>query len=260
MSLKRLMISVVRDLLPYAGLDFITQSGMRLYVPDRGAWSSVGEIFISRGYDHYFQYLDGVRRWVDLGCNHGFFSFNFREHLVRMEGSAPNTRVFMGDANEKCVARVQAAIEHNNVQGWKCDRVIVGPLDSFVNFDQHKDSVHSNIFAWGRAHRKFKLATTNITQKFASERDYFDLIKIDIEGAEKFLFQHHLEFLKRFRFGLCEWHGPMFPGTELEEQLRQLKWKVVDFRSSGDQYDLRLGNSWASRFGVVLWENPSPTG
>jgi FkbM family methyltransferase len=260
MSIQRLMTSIARDMLPYAGLDFRTLSGLHLYVPDRGAWSSVGEIFIARSYDPFFGHLAGVRHWVDLGCNQGFFSFCMLEQLALKEGRLPETRVFLGDANETCVARVKAAIDRNGLKSWKCERTVIGPPDTFVRFEQHKDSVHSNIFAWGRSHKKFQLATTNITQMLAGEKDLFDLIKIDIEGAEKFLFHHHLDFLKRFRYGICEWHGPMFPGTELEEHFRKLKWRVADFRSSGDQYDLSKGNSWESRFGVALWENPSPTG
>jgi FkbM family methyltransferase len=266
MGFQRLMKSIVRDLMPYAGLDTYTPSGVHLQVPDRGAWSTVGEVFITRGYDHFYPQLESVRNWVDIGCNQGFVSIGLREHLIRVSGSTPETRstpatrVFLGDANETCVARVRAAIEHNHLKGWRCERTVIGPPDSFVRFEQHKDSVHSNIFAWGRSHKNFRLATTNITQTLADEKDLFDLIKIDIEGAERFLFHHHVDFLKRFRYGLCEWHAPMFPGSEVEEHLRKWMWRVVDFRSSADQYDLRKGHSWESRFGMVLWENPSPTG
>lgn len=119
MSIRRLLKSIVRDLLPYADLDIHTPSGLQLYVPDRGAWSSASEVFISRGYDPFYQHLDGVRHWVDLGCNQGFFSVGLLEHLIRVSGSTPDTRVFLGDANETCVARVRAAIEHNRLSGWR---------------------------------------------------------------------------------------------------------------------------------------------
>ena len=245
--------------MPYADLDIHTQSGLHLFVPDRGAWSSVGEVFVERGYDQFYKHLDAVRHWVDLGCNQGYVSFGLREHLARREGRPPETRVFLGDANAECVVRVRAAIEHNGLQsGWRSERVIIGPPDTTVKFQQHKDSVHSNIFEWGRSHKTFHLPTTNLSQILAREQNLFDLIKIDIEGAEKFLFLHHLDLLKRFRYGLCEWHAPMFLGSELEGRLRELKWRVVEFRSSGDQYDLRRGNSWESPYGVVLWENPDP--
>jgi FkbM family methyltransferase len=260
-SIQRLMKSIVRDMLPYAGLDFRTPGGLHLFVPDRGAWSSVGEIFIAREYDQVYSHLGDVRNWVDLGCNQGFFSFALLEYFARNNHHMPDTRVFLGDANEGCVARVSAAIKNNRLEDkWRCERIVIGPPDTTVRFEVHKESVHSNIFSWGRSSKCQQLPTTNISQMFAKEQRLFDLIKIDIEGAEKFLFENHMDFLKRFRYGLCEWHSPVFTGVEFEERLRQLKWRVVDFRSSGDRYDLSLGNSWKSPFGVALWENPAPTG
>jgi FkbM family methyltransferase len=259
MSLKRLMQSLVRDLLPYARLDFRTPSGLHLFVPDRGAWGSLGEVFIARGYDPFYQHLNRVRHWVDLGCNHGFFSFGLLEHFVRQEGHWPETRAFLGDANRDCVQRVRAAIVHNGLQdNWRCEQVVVGPPDSIVKFQQHKDSIHSNIFAVGRSHQNFRLPATNVSAMLPPGDNWFDLIKIDIEGAEKFLFEHHLDFLKRFRYGLCEWHAPVFPGTEIEKKLRESNWRVLKMCSKGVEYDLSRGDSWESPLGVVLWENPAP--
>ena len=260
MSLQRLLQSIVRDLLPYARLDFHTESGLNLFVPDRGAWSSVGEVFFTRVYDPFFPLLAGVRGWVDLGCNHGFFSFGLLDRLARQPGDRPVTRVFLGDANDTCVARVRTAIEHNRLQpGWRCERVVIGPPDATVVFKLHKDSLGSNIFDRGRGRRMTRQITTDISGRLAQEPQLFDLIKIDIEGAEQYLFLHHLNLLKRFRFGLCEWHAPVFPGAELEQRLRQLGWKVLELRSQGVEYDLRRGHSWESPMGMVLWENPAPT-
>jgi FkbM family methyltransferase len=259
MSIRRLLKSVVRDLLPYAGLDFHTPSGLHLYVPDRGAWSSAGEIFFSRGYEPFYKHLNGVRHWVDLGCNQGFFSFGLLDYLARREGRPPDTRVFLGDANEDCVARVRAAIKHNGLQsGWRCERVVVGPRNATVRFQQHKDSIHSNIFARGRGRKIVHLPTTDLSLMLAHEPRSFDLVKIDIEGAEKFLFHHHLDFLKQFRYGLCEWHTPIFSGPDLANSLRHSNWQVVELYSSGVEYDQRRGNTWESPQGTVLWENPNP--
>jgi FkbM family methyltransferase len=259
---KRLLKSVVRDLLPYAGLDFHTQSGLHLYVPDRGAWSSSGEVYFTRVYDPFYSHLGGIRQWVDLGCNHGFFSFGLLDHLFCQAGQLPQTNVFLGDANEVCVARVQAAIEHNAlVPRWRCEQVVIGPPETTVSFQQHKDSLGSNIFGRGRGrgHRSFHYRTTDVSARLAQEVNLFDLIKIDIEGAEQFLFDNHLDFLKRFRYGLCEWHAPAFPGPKLQARLQQLGWPVIELRSQAIEYDLQRGHSWESPLGMVLWQNPAPT-
>jgi len=259
MSIKRLLKSVVLDLLPCAGLDFRTRSGLHLYVPDRGAWSSSGEVFFARVYDPFYRHLGGVRRWVDLGCNHGFFSFGLLDHLAGREARWPETRAFLGDANEVCVARVREAIAENKLApGWSCEHIVIGPPGATVNFKLHKNSLGSNIFGRGRSRHISRHASTDITRRLAQATHLFDLIKIDIEGAERFLFEHHLNFLRRFQHGLCEWHAPTFSGPELKEHLRQLNWRVVEFRSQGVEYDLRRGDSWESPLGMVLWENPDP--
>jgi FkbM family methyltransferase len=251
------MKSIVRDLLPYAALDFRTPSDLYLQIRDRGAWSSASEIFLARVYDPFYRHLSEVRHWVDIGCNQGFFSFGLLDHLFLREGRFPETRAFLGDANESCVAHARAAIEHNGLLGkWRCERVVIGPPDAIVRFKQHKDSLHSNIFGRGHGPRTSRLPTTDISRTLTHESNLFDLIKMDIEGAEKFLFQHHLNFLKRFRFGLCEWHTPMFSGQELNDHLQRLNWRVVELCSSGVEYDLKRGNSWTSPLGTVLWENP----
>jgi FkbM family methyltransferase len=260
MSIKRLIRSVVRDLLPCAELDFHTQSGLHLFVPDRGAWSSASETFFRKIYDPFYPHLDNVRNWVDLGCNNGFFSFWLLDQITEKAKAPPETHVFLGDANEACVARVLGAIGHNRLQpAWNCELVIIGPPDTTVSFQRHKDSLGSNIFGQGRSHRVIQCHTTDITGRLAKAGNLFDLIKIDIEGAEKFLFANHLEFLKRFRYGLCEWHAPIFSGLELKDRLATLGWRMLELRSQGVEYDLSRGNSWESPVGMVLWTNPNST-
>jgi FkbM family methyltransferase len=261
MSLQRLLKSVARDLLPHAGLDFRTAAGLHLFIPDRGAWSSAGEVFFTRVYDPFYPHLNEVRHWVDLGCNHGFFSFGLLDYLFRQTGRLPDTRVVLGDANEICVARVQAALAANALAPrWQCRHTVIGPAGTTVCFDQHKDSLGSNIFGQGRSRkRSHQYATTDISAELAGETDLFDLLKIDIEGAEKFLFENHLPWLGRFRFGICEWHDPVFPGLKLQECLRQAGWTVLEMHSQGVDYDLRQGDSWASPMGMALWQNPHPT-
>jgi len=260
MSLKRLLRSIARDLLPHAALEFRTGSGLHLFVPDRGAWSSAAEVFMGRIYDPFYRHLGGVRQWVDLGCNNGFFSFGLLDHLARQPGGKPETRAFLGDANPVCAARVSAAIAHNGLASrWVCEPLIIGPRNATVSLKVHKDSMHTNIFDRGHGRRSGGNPTTDITARLAGETSYFDLAKIDIEGAEKFLFDDHLDFLKRFPLGLCEWHAPVFSGPELKARLEKLGWRVLELHSQGVEYDLQRGDSWESPAGMVLWENPAPT-
>jgi FkbM family methyltransferase len=260
MSIRRLLKSVVRDLLPYAELDFRTPYGLHLYVPDRGAWSSLGEVFLARLYDPFYRHLCGVHGWVDLGCNNGFFSFGLLDYLSRLEEKVPDTRAFLGDANERCIAWVLRSIGENGLQNvWRCQHVVVGPPGATVCFSQDKDSLHSNIFGRGRTQKKSCHNATDLPALLACEQNIYDLIKIDIEGAELFLFKHHGDLLKKFRYGLCEWHAPPYDGPALREAIKGLGGEVVEVQShSAGGRDLSRGHSWMAPVGMALWRNAAP--
>lgn len=259
MSLKRLLQSVAWKMLPFAGLETRTPGGVRLPVRDKGEWGCLGEIFIERIYEPFWPSLRDVRGWVDLGCNAGFFSFGLLDFLSRSAGAAPPTRAFLGDANETCVALARDTIRRNGLaEHWSCEHVVVGPPGETVSFSQFKFSVHSSIFARQRGERTFRYPATDIPALLARLRGVFDLIKIDVEGAELFLFQHHTGLLQRFRFGLCEWHAPQFDGATMRDWLRQSGFETLELRSQSPDYDLARGHSWDSPVGMVLWRNPAP--
>jgi len=259
MVIKRLLRSIARDLMPYAELEFPTPFGLRLCVPDRGAWSRPGDVLVARSYDSRYAHLKPVRCVVDLGSNNGFFSFSLLDYLTPVEGKPPATRALLGDANDRCVAQVQRAIVENGLQAtWRCQHLVVGPPGQVVHFKHAKDSLHSNVFARGRAGKTLHYQVTDLSALLGGERDVFDLIKIDIEGAELFLFRHNRDILKKFRFGLCEWHAPQFDGPAMREALAGLGFELMEIRSHAiESYDLSRGHSWNSPAGMALWKNPS---
>lgn len=258
---QKLLKSISWKLLPYAGLELATESGMHFSVANRGAWGSYTEVFVGRVYAPFLPHLQSVRGWVDLGCNNGFFSYRLLDQIVQTGGPAPRTRVLLGDADEQCVAAVSRTIEGNPLAAdWKCQHVVVGPPGESVTFSQMKDSTHSSIFARRNRKRAFRYPSTDLNALTAGCHGVFDLVKIDIEGAEKILFEHHGDLLRRFRYGLCEWHAPEFDGSAQREAIERAGFKVIELRSQAVDYDLARGHSWDSPLGMVLWENPAPLG
>ncbi|MFO1515049.1 MAG: FkbM family methyltransferase, partial [Verrucomicrobiota bacterium] len=216
MGTKRLLKSIAWKMLPWAGLELNTHSGLKLPVRDAGEWGCLGEVFVARAYEPFWKYLATVRGWVDLGCNAGFFSFALLDQL-RLGQSPGNSSAFLGDANEHCVAQTLRSIQQNGLADcWHCRHVVVGPTGQTVNFAQFKFSVHSGIFSKQRGEKNFRYQTTDLTQLEDHFQGRYDLLKIDIEGAELFLFQDYGDWLKRFRYGLCEWHAPHFDGAALQ--------------------------------------------
>lgn len=259
MGTRRLLKSIAWKMLPWAELEFNTPSGLKLPLRNPGEWGCLGEIFVSRAYEPFWKHLMDVRGWVDLGCNAGFFSFALLDQLRQAGGGTNDFPAFLADANELCVAQTQQSIQQNDLaRSWECRHVVVGPPGQVVEFSQFKFSVHSGIFSRQRGERTHRYRTTDLASLADCFQGRTDLIKIDIEGAEVFLFESHPQLLKRFRYGLCEWHAPHFDGSALQRHLKQLGFRVLEFRSQpAEGYDVRQGHSWNSPVGMALWQTPA---
>jgi FkbM family methyltransferase len=195
-----------------------------------------------------------VRGWIDLGCNVGFFSLGLLDSLSAGVARRPATKALLADANRECLQTVRETLALNAIgPEWACEHVVVGPPGEVVTFNQFRYSVHSNVFPDQRGEKVFRYPATDLTALLQSRESLFDLIKIDIEGAEVFVFRHHADLLRRFRFGLCEWHAPQYSGRDLSESIDRLGGKVLEMRSHPKNYDLSRGPSWDSPLGTALW-------
>lgn len=260
MSLKRLCRSIAWKMLPFAGLEMKTSGGLHLLIRDKGEWSCLREIFVERVYDPFWPHLRDVRGWVDLGCNVGFFSLAMAETLTLAWKQRPPTRAFLGDANKVCLATAWDNVSRNGLaEGWSHGHVVAGPPGETVTFSQFKNSIHSGILSRQKGEKTFHYPTTHLGKLFGELQGVFDLIKIDVEGAEVFVFQHYAQELRRFRFGLCEWHAPDFEGPALRKAIQELGFEVLEMRSQDYGWNLARGHAWESPLGMVLWRNPSPT-
>lgn len=256
MSLKRLLKSIAWKLLPHAGLELETPTGLRLRTRDKGEWASLSEIFVNRVYDEFFAELRDVRSWVDLGCNVGFFSLALENHL-RAQGTPPDsTRALLVDANEECVRLCRDTLQVNGLTHWETRHAVLGPANEVVTFHQFRHSVHSGIFTRQRGEKVRRYATTLLANLLGNYPVPHDVIKIDIEGAEKYLLSQEGDLLQRFRFGICEWHAPEMTGAGLQQFCSASGFEVFLLRSQPVDYDLRRGHSVDSRVGMMAWRNP----
>jgi FkbM family methyltransferase len=261
MSFRRFLKSVAWRLMPYADLDWQTSTGLRLRVRDKSEWSCLNEIFVDRVYDSFFRQLSGVRGWVDLGCNVGFFTLALLDHLRRQTPFVVPERVVLVDASEGCVRVTrdnldvcgltpQCAVRHG----------VIGPTGQSVEFHEFQYAVASGIFSRQRGERIHRYPTTPLADLLAGETAVFDLIKVDIEGAERLLFEQETPVMQRFRFGISEWHEPTMSGRQLHGACAQAGFEVLGFASQAIEYDLRRGHSLESPLGMLWWHNPKLAG
>jgi FkbM family methyltransferase len=257
--IKRLLKSWAWKLLPHADLRLRTRGGLWLDIRDQGAWGCLEEVFLGAAYEPFFRHLGQVRGWLDLGCNVGFFSLALLDRLRQQAPSAPCPRVLMADANEHCVAMARRALESNNLSGrWDCRHVVVGPPGESVSFAQFRFSVHSSIFPTQRGEKNYRYPTTDLPALFNSLAPEIDLLKLDIEGAERFVFELPDPLLGRFHYGLCEWHAPHFKGGALRDWIEKHQLELLEMRSqTAEGYDSSRGHTWDSPVGIALWRNPA---
>ncbi len=256
--MKRLLKSWAWKLIPYADLQLRTRGGLWLEVQDQGAWGCLEEVFLGGAYEPFYRHLGQVRGWLDLGCNVGFFSLGLLDYLLRQNPSLTRPPALLADANEYCVARARRAVERNNLAGrWQCQHVVVGPPGQTVSFAQFRFSTHSGIFSAQRGEKTYRYRTTDLPALFHSLGPEIDLLKLDIEGAERFVFDLHSPLLGRFRYGLCEWHGPHFDGGTLRRWIDGHELELLEMRSqTAEGYDAARGHTWESPVGLALWRNP----
>ncbi len=256
--MKRLLKSWAWKLFPYAGLELKTRSGLLLQIRERGAWGCLEEVFVSGAYDPFFQHLGLVNGWLDLGCNVGFFSLGLLDYLRATGRPGAEPRALLVDANELCVATARQAVAQNNLtQRWSTRHAVVGPPGETVRFAQFRFSIHSGIFSAQRGEKTLVYPTVDLPALIGGLPREIDFLKVDIEGAERFVFDLPKGMLDRFRYILCEWHSPHFSGPELRRWIEHNGMELLVMRSqAAEGYDLSRGHSWDSPVGMALWQNP----
>lgn len=245
---KRLMYSLSWRLFRHAAAQFKTKSGLRIPLRQRGDFACVQEIFMDRVYDHFFTRLGDVRSWVDLGCNSGYFSLALYDAL----GRPPDTSALLIDANPLCVNVSRELIELNQLSNqFSVQQGLIGSLGVPTAFFESKSTTRSSIHQPDSIEKKRLYAPINLSDRIGSRKD---LVKIDIEGAEKILIEEQTETLLRFKYGLIEWHAPHYPSASLLQWLRANRLEIMEIVSQNERFH---DNPTASPLGMVLWKNPA---
>lgn len=255
MGLRRLLKSIAWKLIPYAEINFKLESGLELEITDKGEWACLEESFVNRVYEPFFRDIHGVNGWVDLGCNVGYFSLALENHL-RSNGGGTPTRALLIDANELCVKTARKNIGLNSLSGWTAKQAVLGPEGESVQFHQFKYSIHSGIFSNQKGEKVITYPTVPLKTLLSDREIPRDLIKIDIEGAERNLLKQERELVTSFRYGICEWHAPEMTGSDLQQFCKDAGLEILHYKSQPLGWDLSRGDSFESPIGMVSWRNP----
>lgn len=176
-------------------------------IPYEAAWSSFHEIFVNREYAPAFADLPLPRRWLDFGSHAGFFTTYVL--MLRDRAGLPwNFEALLVDADRRSLAAATRLARHHHAE----DRLhfLHGLLGaghgerSFVERPYMSSSLAELDSEEGEHFTVPILAETEILARFPPP---YDLLKLDIEGAEIEFISAYPQILRATRFLLVEWHG-----------------------------------------------------
>jgi len=227
MSLARLMTSVAWKVFPWTQFNLKLASGVRLCLRNRADFPILQEIFMEQSYAPFVEKLAPVTRWVDLGCNCGLFSL-YLEDWAREHGWTGERRACLVDANRLALASARDSIVKNNLQqSFQIVEGLVGGKNGTLGFFESKSTYKSSVFELGSKEKSRQVPVVDLAPLEQRLGGPPELIKADIEGAEKLLFESWPEWLQSARYLLVEWHEPHMKGRDLDAICARLGFRLV---------------------------------
>jgi len=229
-------------LMPYANVHIKTASRLKVPITLRGDTKFIQDIFILHEYDPFLRHLKHISTWVDLGCNSGIVSLAIYDNIEN-KGQA---RGLLVDAGNRCIKAVKHLVAQNGLAGkftWLLG--LVGPSGQNMVFNEQKHGLISSAVIANRKETLRRMECVSIRDILNAHglEQGTDLLKVDIEGSEKFLFPDEDGVFDLFRFTWLEYHKPhLFPETILA---------LIEEKG----YDVLVHEEHPNS-GMILWRNP----
>ncbi len=191
-------------------------SGYQCPVDDSEALFSFSEIFLEQAYAEAFRYIAYPKRWLDLGCHRGYFSLYLLSHMG--EECAKHAKALLIDADPRSRAWIEKFISLNGLERHISYHLglVSDQEHAFQRFACRQGMLSSANASLGPVQewvRVPRLDPAIIFQKLAPP---YDLIKVDIEGAEEAFIDYFGPVLEASQALLLEWHQPLVAGQVLD--------------------------------------------
>lgn len=241
--MRKLMQSLARRLLPAAHLAIRLPSGIQVPIGSRDQISRFEEIFLAKSYDELLDRIPLPATVCDLGCNAGYFPLTL-EDRKRRQGQTLITRYVCVDANPACVEIARRALKENlSEENWRVLPGCVGKPGQEMRFHLSKADAHSSVFNKYSFLRTVRMKALDLNTLFQEQfPSGIDLLKVDIEGAERFLVTSWGATLSKFCRRIMIEHHPYCGMTALEfsSRLQELGFVPELFHpeESGEQVGL----------------------
>lgn len=218
---RRIIFELVHHYYKDLGITVPLGNGLRCPISFIEAWSSFSEIFIEAEYAGAFEAMPLPSKWIDLGCHAGFFSLYVIWKRAQ-QGLPRNFRALLIDGDSRVKAPVEALIKVNGLaEQLRFEHGLIsahGSAQRFVERSHMASSLSYDEHLDTNAALVRTLTETQITEMLPPP---YDLLKVDIEGAEFDLLAHYKDLIASTKYLLLEWHS-WHPNGGDKEQVRQL--------------------------------------
>lgn len=245
----------------FSDLDINIPLGQDFWCPIRTQDSiySFSEIFVANEYGSFLDRILPPRRWIDLGAHTGYFSLYLAwQRAVRGENG--DWKALLIDADPRMQALCKATLGQNNllagcefrsglISSQRGEREFALREGMGSSFDIHQQGVQG-------VQRVRVIDPAEILKALPPP---YDLIKIDIEGAEFDFVESYGDVYKHASSLLMEWHSPDKEGTKAYELRGMLE--AAGFRLDGELRPtrvLQLDSGWFSS-GVQIYRRDAGT-
>jgi len=207
---RRLAFAIKQDYFEELHLRMPLEPGLVAPLDHWDAFIAFSETFLGNEYGDLFQRIPLPNRWLDFGCHRGYFSLWVAWEKAKRDQREANHALLI-DADPRAADWFKNLLECNpSLREFLFLQAAVATPESGdqVTFAQREgmNSLHpgdmpvecEDVITVPR------LRAENITQLLAPP---YDLIKVDIEGAEFTLLETMGDLLAQARYLVIEWHG-----------------------------------------------------
>jgi FkbM family methyltransferase len=197
--------------------------GLRCPILHPEYWHSFEEIFFTNEYQPLFEHIPIPARWIDLGCHAGFFSLLMVlwRRRRKLDGSFSALLI---DADSRVLPSIERISQINSFGSrFKFLHGAISSEGNEVPFDE-KEVMASSISKNETGKSVKVMRPQLITELFPPP---YDLVKVDIEGAEKDFLKSYGPVIAGARHILLEWHSWSLGGGSVRMAAAQAGLKVA---------------------------------
>jgi FkbM family methyltransferase len=173
-------------------------------MPSADSWWSFSEIFVQQEYRTTFDHVPLPDRWLDLGCHAGFFSL-YLLWLRKSKHMNINCGALLVDADSRVEAAIDSLVRLNGLEAQlKFRRGLICSTTGEQPFEE-RSHMYSSIPFSGSSNSSVTTITAGDISRLLPPP--YDMVKLDIEGAEFDFLSSYSSLLEHTKCLLMEWHS-----------------------------------------------------